>query len=59
MITMWTVYDKPSDFPDQFVARKFIIGSTVSATSEHVTGDTLDEVRAKIPGGAGPDGPLR
>jgi len=24
---MWTVYDRPADYPDKFVARRFDVGS--------------------------------
>lgn len=49
-LTMWVITANPSDFPDQFVARKWMIHSNRSMpTSEHHVADTLDEVRAMLP----------
>jgi hypothetical protein len=54
-LEMWTVYDRPTDYPDQVVARKWQIASapagertTYQATGELVLGATLDEVREAI-----------
>jgi hypothetical protein len=41
---LWTIYDRPSDYPESFVARKFI----VSPTDEVIVRDTLAEVREAI-----------
>jgi hypothetical protein len=44
---IWTVYEKPSDFPELFVARPFIIGNgTARPMTLCLTGKTLAEVRA-------------
>lgn len=40
------VYDNPRDYPGQYVARLFEDGRP---TAKHVTGDTLQQVRAYIP----------
>ena len=49
-LAMWTVYDHPTDYPDEFVARKFVVGcGTIDATPELLTADTLNELRAKLP----------
>ena len=49
VMRLWTVYDKPSDFPDEFVARAYEIGrGVVQPTMEHVTGKTLEDVRAAV-----------
>lgn len=41
-----TIYDHPKDYPDKFVARKFILDKL---TSEILLGDTLEEVRSQLP----------
>ncbi len=52
-LNLWTVYDNPSDYPGQFVARRFIITGPAGpfATGEMFTADTLEEIRAMIPQG--------
>ena len=51
-LEMWTVYDRPSDYPESFVARKTVVGaSAVTMTREMFTADTLDELRALLPPG--------
>jgi hypothetical protein len=42
---LWTIYDRPSDYPDSFVARKFIVDRP---TDEVIVRDTLAEVREAI-----------
>lgn len=51
VLEMWTVYEKPKDFPQSYVARKWVIGQTPEATNEVLVGATLEEVRAKLPPG--------
>lgn len=49
---MWTVYDHPLDYPDYFVARKSVVGASMTTlTHEMLTADTLDELRALLPPG--------
>ena len=47
---MWTVYDHPTDYPDCFVARKFLItsGGGAWATNEIVTATTLAAIRKAV-----------
>lgn len=48
---MWTVYDHPSDFPDCFVARKWIASSGMSEpirTDSVLTADNLKMLKVKI-----------
>lgn len=45
-LEIWTVYDHPRDFPDEFVARLWI---NDQRTDTLVRGRTLDEVRELIP----------
>lgn len=44
-LCLWTIYEKPRDWPDKFVARMFV-GDKPTATALH--GETLDEVRGLI-----------
>lgn len=49
---IWTIYDHPADFPHHFVGRAHRIEADKSTpTSQFVTGDTLEEVRAQLPPG--------
>ena len=48
----YAVYSNPSDFPGLFVVRVFVgFNGMAVSTGEQLTGATLDEVRAKLPGG--------
>lgn len=45
-LPMWTVYDHPADFPDTFVARKWLVGAKgPRPTPDGVTGE-LENIRA-------------
>ncbi len=48
MLDIWTVYDHPSDHPDCFVARKFVLDKP---TDTLVKADTLEDVRRLLPQG--------
>ena len=51
-LAMWTVFDHPPDYPDVFLARKWLILHGVAvATNEIVIGPTLQSVRDQIPPG--------
>jgi len=41
-LPMWIIYDRPSDFPEQFVARKWIMDKP---TSEVMTASDLAGIR--------------
>lgn len=45
-LAIWTVYDRPADFPNTFIARKYVIhdGGT-SATEDVVVNPHLDSIR--------------
>lgn len=44
--SVWTVYDKPSDYPDQYVARRFDVSKgKVIITNEIITSLFLEKVR--------------
>lgn len=45
ILSIWTVYDRPKDYPDTFVARRFEAGKGVHGpTGDTVTGD-LNQIR--------------
>ncbi len=46
--SIWVVYEAPPDFPDQYVARRLHLNQP---TSDYVVGDTLIDVRSKLPKG--------
>ena len=46
--SMWIVYEEPPAFPNQYVARRY---RSYVETGEFVVGDTLSDVRAKLPPG--------
>lgn len=51
ILSIWTVYDHPSDYPASFVARRHEVqaGGITVATPDAVFAPTLEEVRAKLP----------
>lgn len=53
VMSLWTVYKHPKDFPRHFVARRFLIIriGECPPTDDVVIGDTIDDVRAKLPPG--------
>ena len=51
-LSMWVIYEDPTDNPGKFVARMHMAGrECYGATELHVVGDSLDEVRDKLPPG--------
>lgn len=56
MLLMWVIYEKPSDYPEHFVVRRWtldFIESRVDQTAGEVTVfDSLDDARASLPEGA-------
>ena len=49
---MWTIYDHPTDFPMEFVARKVTVTHMGPIPSDElITGGTLEEVRDQLPPG--------
>jgi len=58
-LEIWTVYDHPSDFPDHYVARKWIAGrDDPTPTGEVITETDLDALRARLPEGLFPMPPM-
>jgi len=52
MIIGWTIYDHPRDYPDCFVARRWLTrNKQVIQTNDVLAAPTLDEIRALIPPG--------
>lgn len=51
-LSLWTIYERPTDYPDMFVARRWH-GSSVrhEPTMDLRIGETLDSVRQQLPGG--------
>jgi len=46
--SIWVIYEEPPAFPNQYVARCY---RSYVETGEYVVGDTLTDVRAKLPPG--------
>ena len=46
VMVMWTVYDRPRDYPDGFIARRFDIGKGVHGPTEHALKADLASLRA-------------
>jgi hypothetical protein len=43
LLTIWTIYDRPKDHPDGFIARRFEVGGgDTVATPEILTGELED-----------------
>jgi hypothetical protein len=48
-LPLWVIYDHPTDHPQFYVARKWLVGrGKYEATGDIRVGITLDEVRRKI-----------
>ena len=52
-LSMWTVYRRPRDYPDRWVARRFEIGarSDPLPTNDMFVANSLPELRALLPSG--------
>jgi hypothetical protein len=51
-LTGWAVYDHPRDYPQSFVARRWVgIAGKMIPTADMFVAETLDEVRALLPPG--------
>lgn len=46
--SIWVVYEAPPDYPDKYVARRLHLNRP---TGDVVVGDTLIDVRSKLPKG--------
>ena len=48
----WAVYERPLDYPDQFIARRWIIeDGEPKPTNDIFLAPTLSSLRSKLPGG--------
>ena len=47
-LSMWIVYEDTPEFPNQYVARRYVLDVQ---TEDYVVGDTLNDVRAELPPG--------
>ncbi len=52
-MNIWTIYAHPLDYPDNFVARRWVMldGGKFEPTTDIIIADTLDIVRSKLPPG--------
>ncbi len=51
-LSMWTIYEKPLDYPDHFVVRKHIVrGGETFPTHTVVITETLEAARKAVPPG--------
>ena len=49
VLSIWTIYDRPSDYPTKFVARRWVINDEGNhPTSEILTDDNIDGLRAEL-----------
>ncbi|WP_423396070.1 hypothetical protein [Burkholderia sp. LMG 21824] len=51
MFSIWVIYERPTDYPNGYVARRLRASSTggvVTSPRDVLVGDTLDEVRAQL-----------
>lgn len=51
-LTIWTVYENPSDYPGMWVLRGFDVGTEgVRRREECAVADSLEMIRAQLPPG--------
>lgn len=52
-MSLWTIYNRPKDYPKDFVARRSLIlrAGVIGVTDDMFTAKTLDEIRALLPRG--------
>jgi hypothetical protein len=53
-LEMWIIYRYPRDYPDNYVARRWVMTSVggvsrMMPTADHTLGDSLEDVRAAVP----------
>lgn len=47
-LSMWTIYDHPTDFPHSFVARRFEIGAGTAVPTTDIISGELQALRASF-----------
>jgi hypothetical protein len=50
-LSIWTVYQRPADFPTKFVARRWLASEALVETDDVLLDDTLDALRNRLPPG--------
>jgi hypothetical protein len=48
ILSMWTIYNHPRDFPDSFVARRFEVAMEPVATNDIIIARELDPLRTTM-----------
>jgi hypothetical protein len=49
VLPMWVVYDHPSDYPEQYVARQHVVGvAGDTSTDRLMAAESLDNIRAAL-----------
>lgn len=48
-LPMWTVTERPTDYPGHFVARLYVVPGAPHGCQYVIVGATLDDVRAQLP----------
>lgn len=52
VLSIWTVYERPSDYPNSYVARRYDIGpNSVEPTGDLIVAPTIDLIRSQLPEG--------
>ena len=51
ILSIWTVYERPLDHPEQFVARRWVATPQPVPTDEVLFAHDLDDLRQKMPSG--------
>lgn len=50
-LSIWTVYERPLDHPQKFVARRWVSFLAPAPTSDVILADDLGALRKKLPAG--------
>ncbi len=50
-MTMWVIYENPSDYPGQFVVRRWAVGECMVADRFETVTESLESARQSIPAG--------
>ena len=48
LLSLWTIYDHPTDYPGHFVARRFVVGHELDkpfATDEIMAAERIEDLR--------------
>lgn len=47
-LNMWVVYDRPRDYPNKIVARRWLIDKEAHPTDEFIEANSIDEIRERF-----------